>query len=358
MSTENRKNIKLWFGSDDFSISSLLREHKSEFLKKNRNAETSTFDFSAGENRNDLERKLYNALRGASLFSSEKIVIIKSLFSSQKNKKDETGEEQKDLEESRQDFEQSLLELIAGNASDQIFFIEPRPLDKRSRAFKFFEKILKEGRAEQREFSVPLRFEFNSWLEKAVKERGGKISKQNVDFLAMLLGKGMEQRERGNIIAAYDLFQSSMEIDKLIAYCDGKEILKEDIVLLISASSDMNIFSLIENIGRKNRKRAMEILSGQIEQGYNESYILKMMVYHFRNLIIVKGLVEKGISAYEIAKITKMHSFVAQKNIQYCQSLSPEYLLAVYGKLYNADASIKNGTMDPELALDLLVAVI
>jgi DNA polymerase-3 subunit delta len=358
MPINNCKNIKLWFGSDAFSISSLLHEYTSAFLEKNRNAEISTFDFSAGGNRSDLEKKLYNALRGASLFSSEKIVIIKNLFSSKKNKEDEPLDTQNIFEVDNKDFERSLFEVVAKNSSDQIFFIEERALDKRSRAFTFFSKILKEGQAEQREFLIPLHFEFNVWLEKAIKERGGQISKKTVDFLAMILGKGMEQKERGSIIAAYDLFQSSMEIDKLVAYCDGKEITEEDIMVLVSSSSDMNIFNLIESIGKKNRKRAIEILSGQIEQGFNENYILTMLVYHFRSMIMVKSLIDEGMDINEIVRKTKMHPMVVQKNIRYCRTLSSDYLLAVYGKLYNADISIKNGTMDPELTLDLLVAVI
>lgn len=358
MRADKQKNIKLWFGNDTFSIASLLLERRTEFLRKNLDAEVGVFDFSVGENRNDLEKKLYNTLRGASLFNSEKIIIIKNFFSSKKNRKDEQEEVGVEVTEVKKDFEESLFETVSKNYSDQIFFIEESSLDKRSRAFKFFEKILKEDRAEQREFSIPLHFEFNSWLEKTIKEKGGKVSKKTVDFLAMILGKGMEQKERGSVIAAYDLFQSSMEIDKLIAYCDGDEISEEDILLLVSASSDMNIFNLIESIGKKNRKRAIEILSGQIEQGFNENYILTMLVYHFRSLIMVKSLTDEGMSVDEIIRKTKIHPMVVQKNIHYCRSLSSEYLLAVYRKLYNADASIKNGTMDPELTLDLLVAVI
>lgn len=359
--SKNEKRIKFWFGNDSYGISEALKEERGSAVLTDSSVEVASFDFSSVEERKGAENNLLNALRGASLFSSQKLVIIKNFFSSKKNKdKDEDGDlkiENASLGVAG-DFEDVLLDTISRNFSDRIVFVEERFLDKRSKAYKFFEKIIKDGDGEQREFAIPLQFEFNSWLEKTIEKRGGKISKQNINRLAVLLGRGMEQKERGSVIAAYDLHQASMEIDKLVAYCDGSEITAEDIELLVSSSVDMNIFSLIESIGNRDKGKALKIISGQIERGFNENYILTMLVYHFRNLIIVKGLVEAGVGLEDIVRTTKMHPFVAQKNIQYCKNLSREHLFAVYGKLYNADISIKNGSMDPELALDLLVVAI
>lgn len=353
------KNIKLWFGNDAYGISETLSEEKKCVIKNDRNAEIGVFDFGSGEKRTEIEKKLQNVLRGNSLFSSEKLIVVKDFFSSKKNK---TVDLEQEIDESnpgsKNNFEENLFEIVLKNTTDGIIFIEERSLDKRGKAYKFFEKLSNEGRAEQKEFLIPLQFEFNTWLEKTLRERGGKISKENINILAIILGKGMEQREHGSVIAAYDLFQSSMEIDKLVAYCDGREIMGEDIELLVSASSDMNIFNLIESIGSRNKKKSLEILSEQIEKGFNENYILTMLVYHFRNLITVKNLVEQGCGVDEIVKAAKMHPFVAQKNIQYCRNLSKTYLATVYGKLYNADINIKNGLMEPELALDLLLVAI
>jgi DNA polymerase-3 subunit delta len=175
----------------------------------------------------------------------------------------------------------------------------------------------------------------------------------------MLLGRGMEQKEKGGqLVAAYDLHQAANEIDKLISYCDGREMEKDDIMLLVSASCDMNIFNLIESIGKKDRSRALAILSGQIREGFNENYILTMLVYHFRNLINIKSLLGEGLGAGEISRRTKIHPMVVEKNIAYCRSLKEENLLMIYEKLYSADLNIKTGKMEPELALDILIAVI
>lgn len=358
MSAKNNPNIFFWHGNDDFSMAENLREEKLKMAEKNKNADINDFDFANSDSRFELENKVRNALRGSSLFSNDKLTVVRNFWSTQRKSKNK--EEDSSEEKGKTDFEDFLLDYITkANSADKIFFLENRDLDKRGRAYKIFEELVKSGKIQKQELAMPLGFKFNVWLEERFKSRGGKISKQNLDLLAMFMGRGMEQKERnGEIIAAYDLHQAANEIDKLITFCGEKEIEKDDILLLISASHDMNIFNLIESIGKKDKSRALAILSGQISNGFNENYILTMLVYHFRNLISIKSLMEKGLRSGEIAQKTKIHPMVVEKNIAYCRNIKEENLVMIYVKLYSADLSIKTGKMEPEMALDLLIAAI
>jgi DNA polymerase-3 subunit delta len=151
---------------------------------------------------------------------------------------------------------------------------------------------------------------------------------------------------------------TALEIDKLIAFADGREIRRADIELLVSGREDMNIFSLIESLGRRDKSRALLLLSGQIREGFSEHYLLTMLVYHFRNLLSIQSLLSQGLGAEEIARRTRIHPFVVEKNLAYARNLSEEHLLLIYDKLCAADLNIKTGKMEPELALDLLLAAI
>jgi len=343
---EKKINITFFFGDDDFSIGEEIRGMKKEALSCSKEIEIRDFDFA--QKNSELESEVRNALRGNSLFSVDKMIVIRDFFSSSKK------------EETREVFEDFIFEQLGKLGSrDEVIFVEEKDLDKRSRAYKFFEKFIRENKVLKKEFQLPLGFKFNLWLENRIKSEGVKISKSDLELLSTLLGRGMEQKERGGkIIPAYDLHQASNEINKLVAYASDGEIKKEDILLLVSASSDMNIFSLIESIGKKDRGRALSILSGQIDKGFNENYILTMFVYHFRNLILTKSLLDGGLDKEDIVRRTKSHPFVVEKNIDYCRSMNIEYLTLVYQKLYNADVGIKTGRMEPELALDLLVSVL
>lgn len=359
MAAATKPNIFFFCGNDYFSMAEILREEKLKMEEKNKNTDINDFDFTDADNRFDMESKARDAFRSGSLFCCDKLTIVRSFWGTQRKAKGEK-EEIAGEGKSESNFENFLLDYISKiNPADKIFLVESRDLDRRGKAYKAFEELIKNNKAQKKEFVMPLGFRFNTWLENRIRNCGGKISKADLNYLALLLGRGMEQKERGGeLVAAYDLYQAAGEIDKLISYCDGREIAREDISLLVSGREDMNIFNLIESIGRKDRSRALSILSGQIREGFNENYILTMLVYHFRNLINVKSLADEGKSASEIARITKMHPMVAEKNMTYCCKLKKESLVMIYEKLYRADISIKTGRMEPELALDILIAAI
>lgn len=355
------KNISFLFGNDDFSIQELLSAEKGSMREKNPNADIGDFDFAFAPSRFELEGSVRNSLRSGSLFASEKMTIIRNFWAGKKPSKEKDGADaETGKSDNKSDLEDFLLEYMAGiGPNDKIFFVEPKNIDKRSRAFKFFEGLKGDPRFVSREFVLPIGFQLNAWLEERIRKSQGKISKANVELLAIMLGKGMEQRERGGeVVAAYDLHLAALEIDKLIAYADGREISKEDIGLLVSGREDMNIFNLIESLGRRDKARALAILTGQIREGFNENYILTMLVYHFRNLLSIKALANQGMDAGEIASRTRIHPRVVEKSLGYARNLQEENLVLIYGKLASADSSIKTGKMGPELALDLLVAAI
>lgn len=359
MQDKQTKNIFFYFGSDDFSMHEILRAEKDAMIEGNKNADINDFDFAFASSRFDLETKVRESLRSNSLFSSDKLTVVRDFWSGKRQAKKDAVAEDDAQKASKNDFEGFLLEYVSKiSLHDKIFFLESKSLDKRGRAYKFFERMAKDARFTKKEFAPPLGFQFNVWLEDRVKKCGGKISKADVDFLAMLLGKGMEQKEHGSLVVAYDLYQAASEIDKLVAYCDGKEITKDDILLLVSGRDDMNIFSLIESLGRRDKNRALSILTGQLRQGSNGNYILTMLVFHFRNLISIKSLLGEGLGAAEISQRTNIHPYVVEKNAAFARSFQEENLVLIYKKLYSADLSIKTGKMEPELALDLLVAAI
>lgn len=353
-------NISFWWGNDDFSTQEILRGEKEAMKKNNPDADISDFDFALSDSRFELEKRVRETLQSSSLFSPDKLTVIRGFWSGKKAAKQEAQADEAASPVRKDDLGDFLMDYLEKlGERDKIFFLESKSLDKRSRAFKFFEGLKKDPRFEMREFALPLGFQFNAWLEERAKSRGAVIGKAEVDFLALLLGKGMEQKERGGrLVVAYDLHQAAMEIDKLVAYSDGRPIRKEDILLLVSGADDMNIFSLIESLGKRNKDRALSILSGQLRQGINGNYILTMLVFHFRNLISIKSLLLEGLAPAEISKRTNIHPFVVEKNAAYARSFREEDLVLLYSKLYGADLSIKTGKMEPELALDLLVAAI
>lgn len=369
MMKSNNKNINLYFGDDDFSMAEEMKKEKELFKKSGDEMNIVEIDWKDQSfSQSEKISKLRSALMGSSLFSNDKLVIIKnSLFSLAK-----TGVNfsESDISESEQTklvhnlkselCSENLILKYFKDIQDgiKIFFIEEN-LDKRKKIYKELVKLEKLEIVSMREFLVPTETQFENWIKNRIEKRGGKISKEALNNFAIILGKGLAQKDRsGKVSQSYNLWETSNEIEKLLDYCDGNEIKENDIGLLVKSKVDMNIFNLIDSISSKNKSKAVLSLNRQIQEGLNENYILTMFVYQFRNLIKIKSLLDQGLPNNEIISQTKMHPYVVQKSIQQCQRFEIETLKKIYQKLFDADLAIKSGKIKPRLALDLLVVSI
>ena len=358
MSVINNKNINLYFGDDDFSMTEEMKKEKEIFKKSNDEMNIITINWKDQSMSQDEKMgKLQDALMGTSLFSSDKLVIIKnSLFSLLKKKNEKVMNEEKDY---NNEIDKLILKYLDNTQEGiKIFFIEDN-LDKRKKIYKGLVKLEKSEVATIKEFLIPVDYQFENWIKNRIEKRGGKINRDALNNFAITLGKGLAQKDKsGKVNQAYNLWETESEIEKLLNYCNEKEIEKNDIYLLVKSKVDMNIFNLIDSISSKNKNKAILLLNKQIEEGLNENYILTMFVYQFRNLIRIKSLLSQGLNNNEIISQTKMHPYVVQKSIDQCRKFEIENLKKIYQKLFDADLAIKSGKIKPRLALDLLVVSI
>lgn len=388
MTNSKTKNINLFFGEDDFTIAEEMKKEKENFKKEFKNAEIVEIDWN-NESLGETEKmtRLQDGLLANSLFSSDKLLIIKNLLFS-KNvsrpnplpRREESvsspdkGEENTLSGESvpppdkgglggvvqrTNNKEKIILRYLENPQEDiKIFFVEDN-LDKRKKTYKEIFKLEKSNQAGIKEFLTPTNFQFDNWIKKTVEKAGGKIGGGTVNTLAISLGKGIAQKDKNKKIKqAYNLWEANNEIEKLVSYCDDKEITGSDIKLLIKSKVDLNIFNLIDKISSKNKSGAVSLLNKQIDEGANEIYLLTMFVYQFRNLLKVKSLLNEGASSFEIASKTKLHPFVIQKSIAQCEKFEMDDLKKIYKKLFDADIAIKTGKMNPRLILDLIVVAV
>lgn len=136
------------------------------------------------------------------------------------------------------------------------------------------------------------------------------------------------------------------EIDKLCNFKVASLIKREDVVLLGSKKTDLNIFDFIDAIAGKNKSKAYEILFKEVKNGRDPYYLLTMIVYGFRNLLAVKDLSDRGISLNDITKKARLHPFVVRKTYQSAGKFSLEELKDIYGHLLDVDTCSKEGTVN------------
>ena len=341
-------NIHLFFGADDFTIREEIDKEKEKFDRKFGGLNIVDLDFE--DNVSDEREKLSalkNALLADSLFGADKLIILKNFLGGQEKKETVKNNEA----------EKIILEYLdRPSQSVNLYFFQKGSPDKRKKIYKKLAAMKKNNLAGMKEFIVPSGFKLNKWVENRVGLLGGKIIAPAVESLTLTLGKGLGQKGKGGQMEeAYDLWQVNNEVEKLVSFAGDRGIVAEDVNLLVKAKVDLNIFKLIDAIGNRDKKKAINLLYGQVENQANEIYLLTMFVYQFRNLLKIKDLLERGKSIQEISSLTKMHPFVIKKSVDQCRKFSLLELKKIYRKLLDAEIAMKSGKMKPGLVLDLLV---
>lgn len=221
----------------------------------------------------------------------------------------------------------------------RLVFLETRALSDKHPAVQLAQK---EKKGFVKGFNRPEGHDLDRWIRQRVEAGQGRISPRAIHSLAVNAGS--------------DLHILANEIEKLLLYKAGLMIEEEDVLLLSPYAAQASIFDLVDALGSRNGRVAALLLQTKINAGTDPFYLFSMIVRQFRLLIQVKELSEEGARPAEMAKVLKIHSFVAGKLAQQSHTLSLVQLEEIYSHLLDIDVGVKSGRTDMATALDLFVA--
>ena len=305
------------YGEDNYRLKQKLKVIKDKYLNvSNTDANFSVLD---AEEVNDFE-KIKADIEAMPFLVDKRLVILENFLSKASKK----------MQENLVNYLDNIPEITI------VVFIEEGTPNRRTSLFK----QLKKKCARYWQFRPLKSYELEKWIKKFVGKKGTSVEPQAVQLLASYVGS--------------DLWQMSNEIEKLILYEGKEKINSSDVELLVKAKLDANIFNLIDALGYKNIKKATGKLEDLLESGEPEVYILTMIIYQFRNILVVKDLLERG-EKQTIGKKTKLHSFVLQKTLNQAKNFTLIRLKEIYQKLADTDLAIKTGQIESKIALNLLL---
>jgi DNA polymerase-3 subunit delta len=306
--------ILLICGEETYFSSKKISQIKEKFLSDNKEmgiiVEYSYDNFDV----NDFSNKVL-----AVAFFEERKMFILSNFLSDKSKNNKDND--KLLEILDKAPESSLIVFWEKNSkSNNKLFKE---IEKRSKKIWNFEKLHN--------------IKINNWVKSEIKLRGSDINKAALEKLISYSDN--------------DLWQLDQEIEKLTLYKNGKQITEIDIKKIVSSNIQTNIFNFIDSIGRKDKKNALLELNKLLSKGEEPVYILKMLIYQIKNMLIIKDLSEKNMNKKEISEITKKHPYVIEKTLNQLTNFSLKELRYLYDEVFNLEITIKRGGQKPDNAL-------
>jgi DNA polymerase-3 subunit delta len=271
------------------------------------------------------EKKLKDVLDGfkiVSMFAEKKLAIFKNVFSNTKIQ-DEFLEALKDLQK----------------INDVVVVFEDGAVDQRIKLFKNLQKYAK---CQEFKFLSPVLLK--KWIAAEFAKNNAKIDFGAESLLLTFVGN--------------DLWQMANEINRLSNYKKGEIITKKDVENLIRPNPESDIFKTIDALASKDKSLALSLLHRHLDNGDNSLYLLSMIAYQFRNILIIKELVDEKNPYAGIVKKSGLHPFVVKKTYSLCNQFTMEQLKKIYLKIFQIDSDIKTGRIDAELALDMLVSEI
>jgi DNA polymerase-3 subunit delta len=324
--------LYFFYGEDDFRLKQKINSVIATYKQKHQSGlNFGKFDLT----REEEWEKLKNFLDSFSMFVEKKLAVVSGLF------------------EAKKDIKEKFLEYLSDSdiTKTQASFLAigqklERPTERKSKDYvlkdnKDLFKKLTSKNINAEEFNFLNGAKLENWIKKEVETRGGKISAQAIRQLAIFVGA--------------DLWRLNNEIDKLISYRAGKEILPADIDELVGAKVENDIFKTVDALAARNGALAFKLLHRHLAEGESEIYLLSMLVYQFRNLLLVKDQLERGVTFYELGKKIKLHPYVLRKSFEQSKNFSLPALKKIYERLAEIDIGIKGGRFEAQTALDLII---
>ncbi|MCI8763923.1 MAG: DNA polymerase III subunit delta [Lachnospiraceae bacterium] len=217
-----------------------------------------------------------------------------------------------------------------------LVFVESE-VDKRSKLYK---KVKSLGYAAEmgRQDAAQL----GRWAGGILSKEGKKITGHTMELFLSMAGDDME-----NI---------RMELEKLISYTWGREVITdEDVEAVCTVRVSNRIFEMVSAIVNQQTRRAMELYEDLLTLKEPPMRILFLIARQFNQLLQVKELTEKGLERKTIASRLKLQPFVVGKVIPQARQFSRDQILSYVNLCVEAEEAVKTGRLSDRLAVELLI---
>ena len=311
--TGNFKQSYLLFGEEAY-----LKQQYKEKLLNALNPDGDTMNFSRYEGKGIDVKQVIDLCETMPFFADRRIILL-----------EDTGFFKNKCEELA-DYMKSLPDYLV------LVFAESE-VDKRSRMYK---AVKSSGRVT--EFAKQDEKTLMRWAAGILGKEGKKITQKDMELFLTKTGTDM-----GNI---------RMELEKLVAYTEGKDIVAaEDIEAVCVTQTTNKIFDMVRAVTEKNQKKALELYYNLLTLKEPPMRILFLLAKQFRQLLLTKKMAGEGASQNEIASRLGVPSFVV-RNISACaRSYTVEELERAVEDFVDAEEAVKTGRLGDVLSVELLI---
>lgn len=308
-----QSNLFLMAGEDTFSLLQEVKRWKDAFVEKHGDTDLEELDGESCQ----IEQ-IIGSIATTPFLSEKRLVILKNFLSGRK------AEEANLLIPALEKLSETTILVMA----------ELKDPDKRTSIFKKLSSL-----ATNRLFLKPKGALLNTWIQRRAEasaygraqNQGTFMSTDAAAYLSSLLGD--------------NLFALESEIQKLSLFAQGKSITAEMIDDVVTRSVQKSIFTMTDQLARKDFPGVLTTLRQLQEQGEEAPYIFSMIVRQFRLMLEMRALAEENLPPTMIAKKMAVHPFVVQNTLRFAKNFTAGEMKTALQKFLDIDRRLKTGLL-------------
>jgi DNA polymerase-3 subunit delta len=218
-----------------------------------------------------------------------------------------------------------------------VFLVYADKLDERKKITKL---ALKQAKVVH--FPPLKEAECRDWIEKQVKQRGGRITPEAVNRLLFYVGTHLPFLR--------------MEIDKLCLYVGEAGVIGEEAVDELAARTvEQDVFLFVDELVCGRIERAMRLFQDLLKQKEAPVKLLFMITRQIRIMLQVKLYAERGFAVQHIAGMIGVHPFVCKRAYEQSRNYSRAQLESLLCVLAELDYQIKSGQIGDVQGLEMFL---
>jgi len=302
------------YGQNSYS----LIQYVNELIARYRKKYPESFNLHRFDLEEDNPDEIRNAIKGVSFFKQVKFIVAKNPFAKAPLLEKTMGENG----------------VAEGKDTVLLLYQNESGEDLKNKNRGFFSLLAKESQT--KEFKPPT-------TQTAGKFASAYLLKNKISIKKDALAKLVKE-------TGLDLWRLKNELDKIINFAKAenkKTIGEEDTIKLVNFKVDRNIFEIID-APFSNQARALILFEDYLAKGGDPLYLLSMIAFQLKNMLIVRELMDKNYQYGQILKKTGMHPYFFKKNYEAAKKYALDDLRKIFQKTANFEIALKTGQAEAE----------
>ena len=315
------------YGAEDFLIEWAIDQIIEKYVDESaRNLDVQYMD---GDSCSAAD--IMGAARAFSMFSDKRVIVVRNFLPVYRKNTDVDGDALCDLCENK--LGQSIIIFVLDSKYSQDITAYGKKLMKACNAY---------------EFARLDKAALQSFINKRVHAAGKMLGHREMDYLIDVSGYFNKESE-------YNLTQLDSDLIKITKACEEDTITSAIIDELLVGKEDKYVFNLVDAMMAGNKAKAMETAEAIIREDDGAMQVLALLTKQLEIMYDAIELEKDGYSIPQMAKATGVNEFRLKKAYQAARHFSQGKLREILLNAYNIDRDIKSGTIDKDIAFELLI---